>query len=48
MLGLSRPQGDGNGGGDPSAVQSGASMPPYGELPDEELQALAGYLAALK
>ena len=33
---------------DPPAVQSGASMPPYGELPDEELQALAGYLAALK
>ncbi len=33
---------------DPSAVRPGSVMPPYGELPEEELDALARYLASLK
>ncbi len=33
---------------DPPAVQPGSSMPPYGDLSQDELEALAKYLAALK
>jgi hypothetical protein len=32
---------------DPNAVMPGAEMPPY-DLPDEQLDALARYLASLK
>lgn len=33
---------------DPNAVKPGSEMPPYGDLPEEELNALARYLASLK
>jgi cytochrome c1 len=33
---------------DPNAVKPGSEMPPYAGLPEEELNALARYLAALK
>lgn len=33
---------------DPNAVKPGSEMPPYGDLPADELDALAGYLASLK
>jgi cbb3-type cytochrome oxidase cytochrome c subunit len=33
---------------EPAAVMPGSIMPPYAELPEEELDALAKYLASLK
>jgi cytochrome c1 len=33
---------------EPTAVMPGSIMPPYEELPEEELDALAKYLASLK
>jgi mono/diheme cytochrome c family protein len=33
---------------EPSAVKPGSEMPPYGGLSEDELDALAGYLASLR